>query len=134
VAPLEPPIIDVLDDNTTGDIRTLRLRIGSPRHAPIISVHLDRSTEVIQAAVNGTRINNGARPEQWGLRFFGLSPAGFELTLKVKATRPTKIRVIDQSYGLPELPGTPLKARPEGIIPAPSVYSDLTLVDKLLNL
>jgi hypothetical protein len=40
---------------------------------------------------------------------------------------------MDQSYGLPELPGTVLKPRPDGFIPAPYAYSDLTLVDKLFT-
>jgi Peptidase family M28 len=135
VAPLEAPTIALLDDHTTGDIRTLNLRVQSPRRAPIISVHVAPDTEVIEAAVNGKRIDNLAARDEWGLRYFSLPPEGMELTLRVKSNgSPAKIRVIDQSYGLPELPGTPLKPRPEGIIPVPSLYSDLTLVDKLLNL
>jgi hypothetical protein len=134
IAALKAPTIEVLDDQTSGDVRSLRLRVISPRQAPIIFLQLDPGTEVMGAEINGTRINDTGPRTQWGLRYFGVSPLGFELTLSLKSSQVVKIRVIDQSYGLPELPGTPLKPRPKGIIPAPFLYSDLTLVDKLLNL
>ena len=133
VAQLEGPKIDTLDDQTSDGLRTLRLRISSPRHAPIVSVTLDRSTEVTASAVNGKLLQNAMPPNQWGLRYFSLPPAGIELTLTIRSAGPVKIRVMDQSYGLPELPGTVLKPRPDGFIPAPYAYSDLTLVDKLFT-
>jgi hypothetical protein len=133
VAQFEAPKIDTVDDQTSNGLRTLRLRISSPRHAPIVSVSLDRNTEVTATAVNGKLLQNSTPPNQWGLRYFGLPPEGIELTLTIRTAGPVKIRVIDQSYGLPELPGTVLKPRPDGFIPAPYPYSDLTLVERLLT-
>jgi hypothetical protein len=43
------------------------------------------------------------------------------------------LRVNDRSYGLPELPGAPFKARPDYIIPSPTQFSDVTLVTKTFS-
>jgi hypothetical protein len=58
-----------------------------------------------------------------------------ELTLKTRANGPLTLVVEDLSFGLPELPGQPLRARPEDTMPVPSYRtSDTTVVRRSFEL
>lgn len=131
---LPGPQVQLLEDLRSNDVRTLRLRITSPRNAPVVAIFADEKTEVIGAAVNDKPIKAdeaamrpGQRPP-WGLSYYALPAEGIELSLSLKASSPAHFRVVDRSYHLPEIPG--MKAKPEGIIPTASQYSDATLVSK----
>jgi hypothetical protein len=62
-----------------------------------------------------------------------LPPQGAEVELAVKANGPVIIRVTDRSYGLPQLPGTTLKPRPDYMILPPGSTSDMTMVGKAFS-
>jgi uncharacterized membrane protein len=134
VADLVAPEIALLNDNADHGARILRLHITSPRRASIISIYVDRSTEVRGLSVNGKRIDVSARPvpagSPWAFRYFGLPEEGIELEMEVKPGMPMKIKAVDQSYGLPELRGTSFRARPVSLIPAPYPFTDSTMVSK----
>jgi Peptidase family M28 len=131
---LPAPQVQLLEDRRSDDVRTLRLRITSPRGAASVAVFADEKTEVVGAAVNGKPVRaDEATPRPgpkvpWGLNYYALPEEGVELSLSVKASSPAHFRVIDRTYHLPELPS--LKAKPEGIIASASPYSDATLVSK----
>lgn len=134
-----PPDVSVLDDRSESGVRNLLLRLRSARQAPYMSIQLDSETKILGAAVNGKQISadnktaaNDAK-ERWGLRYFGAPSNGIELLLRIAPGVPLKLRVVDQTYALPnELVG-PARARPDYMMATPfpySLYSDSTLVSK----
>lgn len=131
---LPAPQVQLLEDQRSNDVRTLRLRITSPRQAPVVAIFADEKTEVLGAAVNSKPIESdeaATRPgpkAPWGLSYYALPEEGIELAISIKASSPAHFRVIDRTYQLPDVPG--LKAKPEGIIATASQYSDATLVSK----
>jgi hypothetical protein len=138
LAPLPAPRITILADDASGGVRTLRMWITSPRQAPIISIYVDATAGVLGSVVNGKRISNQATPphggpeNRWSLRYWALPQEGIALTLRVSSSHPVEIRVVDQSYGLPDIPGVVFKPRPDSMMPTPFGFglSDATLVSK----
>ena len=133
-AALAVPVMDRIDDSTEGDVRTLRLRIASPRHAEIVYVYGDPRAQVLAAEVNGKSVGpdirardyklglsmlNVIRFEQWSFEYFGPPTDGFDLHLRVKAPAgPLHMLIIDQSYGLT---GSGAPDRPPHTMPFPWV-------------
>jgi hypothetical protein len=139
VAPFTAPHVALLAEHTNDDMRTLQLRVTSPRQAPIIALYVDAPTDVLAAVVNGKRIHhNDAIPahtgpeKPWGLRYWGVPQAGIDLTLTVRSRQPVTLHVVEQSYGLPDIPGTSFRPRPASMMPTPFGFglSDVTLVRK----
>ena len=137
-APLAAPKLEPIGEDVSDGVRTVRLRITSPRQARIMRIYVDSNTEVLAAAVNGKRIGNKDIPARiqpenpWGLHYFALPKEGIELTLAVKSSQPLEIRAVEQSDGLPELPGISFRTRPNYMMPNPNGFgvSDSTLVSK----
>lgn len=136
VAPLAAPEIALLDDKTSDNVRTLRMQITSPRHAAVLSLYVDSPAEMLGAMLNGKQIDKGNAPatmnrrKQWSLRYYAVPAEGIELTMEMRLTEPLRLRVVDQSYGLPEIEGQPFGARPDNIIPATMLYNNTTMVSK----
>jgi hypothetical protein len=138
MAPFAAPSIVLLADNTRDNVRTLDMQITSPRQAPLISLYVNAGTEVLDVLINGKHVQqHGTQPHEssetrWGLRYWALPPEGLSLTLQVPASHPLELRVVDQTYGLPELPGAPFSPRPDHMMPTPFGFglSDATLVSK----
>jgi hypothetical protein len=135
-APITGPEIQVLEDSTSNETRSLRARITSSRRAEIISLYIDSGAEVEEAWINGKQISNtaaaasGARRDRWALRYYAIPDEGIELTWRLKSFGPLKLRAVDQSYGLPEIQGASFTLRPNHIIPSSMALSDSTLVSK----
>jgi hypothetical protein len=133
-APLAAPNLLLVSDRTNNDIRTLQMRITSPRRAPAMSVFVDGNT--LDGSVNGKRIANSDPNvhlkfgNQWVLNYWAVPANGVDLTLSLKAGQPVKISVVDRTYSLPEIPGKVIKARPDYLMPEPYGYSDSTLVTR----
>jgi len=73
---------------------------------------------------------DGAPRRRWGINYQALPPEGINLILQVRSPEPVKIRVMDQSYELPQLSASQ-KARPADTMPASLLpYSDSTLISK----
>lgn len=136
VAPLDAPQAELLDDKTNNGIRTLHLHITSPRRATVLTLFLDSKVEVLRATVNGTLIEDGNTPAlksfkgNWVLRYYAVPPEGIDLTVEVRTSEPLKVRLVDSSYGLPQLPGAPATNRPDEMIPASMPSNNSTLVSK----
>lgn len=128
-AALAGPEVEVLEDVAGEGLRTLRLRLISPRRAPVVSVFVYAAGEITEAAVNGTRIDR-IFGDRFSLSYYSLPAEGAELSLKIKSPEPVRVRTTDISYGLPDLPETPLSARPPGLTASPLTFSDQTLVTK----
>lgn len=124
---LPAPNATVLADSTKDAIRTLKLRITSPRGAPVVFVYFDSAKNLKRVWVNG----KGIEPEAPSIiNYFNATAEGIELTLELSSAVPLKLRVVDQSYNLPDLPESRLGNRPDTIIPANVIYNDATVVSK----
>lgn len=139
--PLLPPIITLLDDRADADTRTVTLQLKSARQAPVMRIAIDPEVGMVSAEVNGKPIDNiGAYAQAdhqrpFRVDCFGVSSEGVQLRLGVKMPGTLKIRVLDQSYGLPEIQGQPLRPRPVSTMPSPFLpYSESTLVSKMFSL
>jgi Peptidase family M28 len=133
---LEAPRAEVLSDQTSGDVRSLKLRITSPRSAPIVSVYFDEASGAARPSVNGRALEAdapalGGGGKRWVLRYYALPPEGAEVAVDVKAGKPLQVRLVDQSYGLPAGLTSGARPRPEGLIALPLPYNDSTMVSKV---
>lgn len=135
VEALAAPNIEVIEDGSQDGVRTLRLRLTSPRHANLLSLYIDSKAEVLRATINGRPVDQRTsaalkRAPHWSLRYYAVPPDGVELSAEIKTAEPLKLRVVDQSYGLPALQGKSLRARPNNTIPAPISITDSSFVSK----
>src|SRR6185369_13202588 len=133
---LAAPNVVVLEDKNSDGVRMIRMRINSSRRAPVISVSLGHSTEVLQAVINGKQVKNGPTrsPAElkngWGFTYYALPEDGIELVIESKSTGPLDVKVVDESYGIPEMPGRAPQPRPAVTMPSVFPYSSSTLVGK----
>jgi hypothetical protein len=131
-AELAAPRATLLDDTTRDGRRTLRVRVTSPRRAQRLTIHSDPSVRLIAATIDGkAALDPAASAERpWSLRYEGVPAEGVELTLVTPAERPLRFKLVDHSYGLPDVPGFSYTPRPAGLIATPYVgyMPDATLV------
>jgi hypothetical protein len=95
-----------------------------------VTAPADSEAKVLAAVVNGKRFEVSPAPGPWGLEYWAPGGEGVGLTLEVTPAQPLKLRVVEQGYGLPELPGASIRPRPAGLMPAPFSNSDTTLISK----
>ena len=125
---LPAPVIEKVEDSTGGGVRTLRLRIASRRNAPAVFVYGDPHAEVLAAQVNGKPLGTGKlapadkpglrviRFRRWSFVYENPPRDGIELRMQVRArSAPLEMEVIDETYGLGELPTAP--TRPNDTMP-----------------
>ncbi len=131
-----PPVADILTDSTQDGHRYLTLRLHSVRGAAHIEAALFPGTagRIHSLSINDEPLLIQAEQTPIGpaydLLFTGL-PLSKQLTLTVDATagRPLRLRLYDQSIGLPdELIQTP---RPASVVPEQGRRSNVTVVGKL---
>ena len=130
---LAAPQVVVLSDATDGGIRTLRLRLSSPRRATVMTINLGADAQVVGGEVGGRPLSmqpvaGGRADAPWSLQYYALPPEGVELSLQVRSSKPVDVRAVDQSYGLPPLPD--MSPRPEQFIASIFPFSDSTFVSK----
>jgi Peptidase family M28 len=133
--PLAAPELRLLDDRTADGVRTVRLSVNSPYPAGYITAPAEGNTQVLATTVRGQRFANEPRrgsqsSNSWMLNYYAAPADGLELTLEVKPSQPLKLRVVGQDYRLPEIPGSPIRPRPDDLMPAPFSNSDTTQVSR----
>ncbi|TNH21751.1 M28 family peptidase [Micromonospora orduensis] len=108
-ANLPAPKVDVLADSTSGDERTLRLRLTPQRSVRLATLHVDRATAmVLRADVAGRSVPVEPREGKWGfgLVFHAPPTEGIEVTLTLRPiAAQVSLRAMDASDGLDALPG-----------------------------
>lgn len=133
---LPPPDIKLLSDETKGDTRTLSLHIASPRQANLITIYVDSKADFVMRSLNGMVVDSSRLPGAaerknfWSLRYYALPPEGINLVADTKPSEPLKVRVVDQSFGLPEIPGYLFAPRPQSMIAPPLLVTDSVIVSK----
>lgn len=132
---LAAPQVELLDDRKQNDLRVLRMRLTSPRQATVMSVYLESVAQVVGSSVNGKPINLPASASKdpasnWELRYYAVPQEGIEVSLEIKAVEPVRLRLVDQTYGLPQTLNESWEPRPATVIPAALPYSDSTFVSK----
>lgn len=101
-----------------------------------MTVYVDSEVEVLKASVNDKQVDETkssaalGRKKQWSLRYYAIPPEGIDLTTQIKSNERVKMRAVDLTYGLPEIPGQTFRPRPSDMIPAPVSVNDTTLVSK----
>src|SRR5208337_2343429 len=93
--PLLPPQAELVDTSVNDDIRTLHLRISSPRRAPVISISAP-DAKIIDSKINGHSLGSPAEArwnsgQKWAVDFSNASSGGsdgtgIEIELRVQGT------------------------------------------------
>jgi hypothetical protein len=128
--------ITVTGDSTTDGVRRLQMRVVSSHEGINITVPGDAGVSVLAAVINGKRVESGkqsatGRPASpWGLQYWAPPAGGFDLVLELKGSQPVPLKVVEQSYGLPQVPGKPFTPRPSNIMPTTGLTSDFALIGK----
>ena len=140
--PLAAPNVEVIENETRGDARTLRVRVSSPRGAENLSLWLESDdpekpdAPVVSAEVDGEPVEEAENPGwgRWALEYHGLPEDGIELMLELKPEAPVRLRVVDHSAGLPDAPGVdearPPDTMPDNDLPTTTRFADATFVGK----
>jgi hypothetical protein len=122
------PVLNVLENKRTNTGRELKVRVISPRHAPIVWISFDRNVPVKDVMVNGKQMYAGPG-EGRGIVYYAVPPEGLELSFETDSTGTVRLDVKDVAYDLLKQAQT-LSPRPQGIIPAAVQFNDSTIVKK----
>jgi hypothetical protein len=150
-ADLVPASVDVLSDVGVPDGRRVSLHIRSPRHARCLRIwDAGGAPIVFSPEIGGRPVRDFYRvsPEAdeegmrrmsgddtyrvWRMIHCGLADGGLDLTLTSKGAGPIKLRVVEETEGLPEFDEARIAPRPRDLVPAEE--SDVTLVGKTFTL
>ena len=135
-AELEPPSVEIVGDRTSGDGREVRLRIRSPRRAPVVTVEIEPYSAVQSATIAGRQFKP---PESsralWQMTYFAVPTEGIELVVMLDSEATARLQVSDRTWELiPEvLRLSGVKPRTEGTMPMPN-FDYGTVVVKTFSL
>jgi hypothetical protein len=150
--PFAAPQALVRSDSTEGETRTLAVRVTSSRQARCLRIWDAGGARIAWSPeIDGAAVGDFYRfsPEQdesamramigddsyrvWHMQHCGLgNDRALDLTLRAAAGGQVRLRVVEESDGLPELGGAPLPPRPSGSVP--SQESDVVLVGRTFEL
>jgi hypothetical protein len=127
---LVPPLLELSLDRTDGATRTLLLHISTPRHARTLHIGLSQ-TEVFSATVDGHDLGKPSearwrQPGHWGFDYVNPPAEGLDVEIRLRASGPVTIVLVDRSSGLPAIPGANFPSRPDDSMPIHS--GDQTMV------
>jgi hypothetical protein len=136
------PQAAVVADSVVDGKRHVRLRLTSPRGAPVMGVFVPAGAglesvqldgEPVPLGDNGKRRPGGAPGTGWRpFTLHTLAPQGTEMEVVLGATQPMDWYLVDQSYELPPSAGGLLAARPK--ISAPLQGGNGTLVSRKVRI
>jgi len=131
---LDAPEVEILDDQTSNGVRTLQLRLRSPRQAPVIDLDVEPRTAVRAAIINGQQTIIPESDENlWNMEYLGVPLEGIEITLEVESSQSLILQVFDISMELPDIPGMTFPPRPENMMPLPN-FDYGTVVVRILEI
>jgi hypothetical protein len=136
------PGVAVVADSVLDGKRHLRLRLSSPRGAPVMTVLIPAAAAPESVRLDGEPVPLGAGGKRGpaaggssGWRPFTLhtlAPQGSEMEVVLGSTQPVDWYVVDQSYGLPPSAAGLLAARPK--ISAPLHEGNETVVSRKVRI
>ena len=137
-AALAAPRLSLRDDSVRDGVRTLRLRLGAPPRASMLTVTTQVGAPIVDAAVDGQRValEAGERASGRFALLYANPPRALALTLRVEGTRPLSFTARAETPGLPELPGRSYRERPADMMRKPvnaADGDDSTLVSRSLS-
>lgn len=135
-APIAQPQVTVVDNKTSGDVQNLRLHINSPRKGNVLVTYFYVAPQSkVRVEGNGRQIETTPRGNVIVVGYAGPPEGGFDLNVQLQPAQPIKLAVTDIAYGLPSIPGTSFRPRPENMMPTPffEVYQDMSFVHKWFN-
>ena len=125
---VQAPVIDVLEDKRQGEMRSLLIRVKTSQYVPQVLVYVDGAT-VVSSTLRGAALSS--QPNQkWVLACYGLSDAGVDVGLYLKAVSAFKIFAVTRSYGLQGV----VKPRNPGLIAQAERGSDMIQAVRSLTL
>ena len=119
---LSPPRIEVLSSEVRGARRLVRVRVSSPRGAPVVSLVLFPGSRIASAALDGLPL---PPPSPLALRQQGshrvltsmtTPPRGFTVEPEIEGVAPLEAVASDRSPGLPPQGAALAAARPESAV------------------
>jgi hypothetical protein len=126
--------VAVLGDSTEGDVRTLRLRLTSPRGTSEMTTVVTTPGEVVGAAVDGRPVSLDdyapAREGEFALVYANVPAGGWELDLVLRSAGPVTIEVEEATDGLPHAPGMAIAPRPADTMPSMLYPRDATVITR----
>ncbi len=128
---LPAPNLVVKSDELLDGQRTLSLHIAAAsKNASTLKIHVETEAELVETRLGARTLGDYAR----SIHYFNPPPAGLDLTLRLLSDEPLSIRVIEQTYGLPDQVG--FSERPNHTIPTNKSiwYEKTTLVTKRFRL
>lgn len=135
MASLAAPNVEMMSDTTSNDVRTLTLRITSPRGAKMVNAFFEPAIPVISATLDGKSFYSGdaATPTRLPIHNWTVPTEGFELTLQIPANVDVTLVVADQSAGFPQFDNFTMTPRPDYLMVPPQawfLFGDSTWVKK----
>jgi hypothetical protein len=128
VAPLLPPRLEIVGNSVSGEQRTLRVRLSSPRGAPNVRMHVEAT--VTAASIAGRAADVSGLNQDGGvwIHYLALPPAGIEIELTLGSAAPFEVELHDWSQGLPARAGFTIEARPSEMMTSAHDLADTTMV------
>jgi hypothetical protein len=123
--------LEVLGEKVSDGVRTINLRITSPRGARVVSLYAEPGSEIRAATIGGKRLEYdqaGDGRRWWELTYGAFPREGAEIVLETKTTKPFQVKVVSQSDGLPGATQAAFRGRTAHSIPARN--SDTTNVTR----
>jgi hypothetical protein len=145
---LAPADVTVRSDVVAEGTRKLTVHVTSPRHARCLRMwdaggaQILSSPEIDGAPVRDfplegekaalRRMTGDDTARVWHMLHCGLSNSGLDVALTARTGEPIRLRIVEETEGLPVTGDGPMPPRPPDLLPAQD--SDVTLVGRTLRL
>jgi hypothetical protein len=130
--PIALPSAEIMSDATLDGVRTVTFRITAPGGAAALDAVIQAQGPILNAMIDTRRVDlaDYAPAGDGTLRFgyAGVSGDGIELTLSVQSDASIQLNLTETDYGLPNVPGFTVSARPADTMPASGLPLDATIV------
>ncbi len=135
------PTIDLLEDQVQAGIRTVRVKITSPRKASLVKIVLKKESGLRSCRLNGRLLDlqfpSHPVSSRWAtLWYWGFPESGAELTFDVALGSPFTFLVTDVTFDLPQTPSKNWSPRNPNVMSMPHGFgvAERTLVTKSFHL
>jgi len=130
---LPAPVLSILTDQTVGTLRVVTVKIGSPRQARVVNFLVSSDAPVLGGEIDRVPWKfDPQRPrESFFIRYEAFPADGVEMTFMLRAGHRLNLRVLDESSGLPQLPGLTVRPRADWMMRGWSfAFGESTVVGK----